>query len=162
MHVKETSRHLLRNTTVFLNILNFAYVYSSAWNSILRFVHLGKNMCSTSSLRSKSLNFEASPYFLFFFFLLPLCFFSMLSLSSFTFLKKQRIIHLFAYSVANITIHLFSYLHLLLLILKMYLRGLTFASLEVKNYTINFLLTVSITVFSRCKMQKKKKNSEMR
>lgn len=155
MYVTEMSSHLLRNTTVFLNILNFAYVYFSAWNSILRFVYLGKNMCSTSSLRSKSLNFEASPYFLFFF--LPLCFFSMLSLPSFTFLKKQRIIHLFAYSVANITTHLFSYLHLLLLIPKMYLRGLTFASLEVKNDTINFLLTVSITVFSRCKMQKKKK-----
>ena len=137
MYVTEMSSHLLRNTTVFLNILNFAYVYCSAWNSMLKFVHLGKNMCSTSSLRSKSLNFEASPYFLFYFFASSMLF-SMLSLPSFTFLKKQRIIHLFAYSVANTLTHLFSYLHLLLLIPKMYLRGLTFASLEVKNYRTVF------------------------
>lgn len=121
-------------------------------------MYIWVKICVQLQVSDQSLWILKLPHISFFFFLLPLCFFSMLSLSSFTFLKKQRIIHLFAYSVANITIHLFSYLHLLLLILKMYLRGLTFASLEVKNYTINFLLTVSITVFSRCKMQKKKKN----
>ena len=135
LEISQFGHRIFWSHTVFLNILNFAYVYCSAWNSILRFVHLGKNMCS--SLRSKSLNFEASPYFLFYFFASSMLF-SMLSLPSFTFLKKQRIIHLFAYSVANTLTHLFSYLHLLLLIPKMYLRGLTFASLEVKNYRTVF------------------------
>lgn len=40
LHFTEISSHLLKNTTVFLNILDFAYVFSS--DSIFRFVHLGK------------------------------------------------------------------------------------------------------------------------
>lgn len=139
------SSYLLENTEVLLHILDFAYVFFFPLCSKfhLQVVHLGKDVFDFKSqislcIWSLPMFYQANH------FIASSVLFPTWSLPFLHFLRNERSLHCFVCKAAYVMINLFSYFHLLLLLSKMHLRWLTFASLEVKNYIYHyFCITTS-------------------